>query len=104
MKSTPSSGRRFSTACTFSGSFAGPQTPSPTMRIAPYPRRVTSRSPPILNVPDAAAEIDAMSPTIGRLAHGFAPQRRPGVFTVGGDDRPPPDDAAKRLRGAVAAH
>src|SRR5687768_4171811 len=57
MKSTPSSGSRFSTAIALSWSRGGPQIPSPVTRMAPKPRRVTSRSPPILNVPDAVAVV-----------------------------------------------
>src|SRR4051794_5235714 len=55
MKSTPRSGRRRSTARAASGFSGGPQMPGPVMRMAPKPRRVTSMSPPIANVPDAIA-------------------------------------------------
>jgi hypothetical protein len=36
--------------------------PLPVMRIAPNPRRFTSKSPPILNVPLAFASACAMMP------------------------------------------
>src|SRR5688500_5835071 len=57
MKSTPSSGRRWRTRMASSWSRGGPQMPSPVMRMAPNPRRVTSRSPPIVNVPAAVAVV-----------------------------------------------
>jgi hypothetical protein len=44
-----------------------PQMPSPVMRMAPKPRRVTSRSPPMLNVPEAAAVV-AMATTVVRAS------------------------------------
>src|SRR5271168_2753222 len=46
MKLTPSSTARLTTRLQFSASFGSSQTPSPTIRIAPKPRRLTSRSPP----------------------------------------------------------
>src|SRR4051812_25238145 len=55
MKSTPSSGSRFSTRRASSTSSGMPQTPLPVIRMAPKPRRQTSRSPPILNRPAGAA-------------------------------------------------
>src|SRR5262245_66384808 len=55
MKSTSSERSRRRTARAATGSFGGPQMPSPVMRIAPKPSRVTSRSPPMANVPDAVA-------------------------------------------------
>src|SRR3954447_15477407 len=70
MKSTPSSGRRRSTAIAVSWSGGGPQMPLPVMRIAPKPRRWTSRSPPILKVPEAVAV--AIPTTVARRA----PRRR----------------------------
>src|SRR4051812_783833 len=65
MKSMPSWGSRFRTAIALSWSGGSPQIPSPVMRIAPYPRRVTSRSPPILKVPDAVAVV-VMGPRVPR--------------------------------------
>src|SRR5665811_2090025 len=55
MKLTPNAGRRRSTPRAASRSAGGPQTSSPTIRIAPKPSRLTSSSPPILNVPACAA-------------------------------------------------
>src|SRR5215218_1389695 len=88
MKSTPSSGSRFRTAWTAAGSLAGPQTPSP----------------PILNVPDAAAEIVAMVPTLARGETDLAPEPCPGVFAVEKLDRLAPYDAGERHHRAVTAH
>src|SRR5215204_4298308 len=51
----PSSRVRLSTWRASSGSRGSPQMPSPVIRIAPKPMRFTSRSPPIENVPAAAA-------------------------------------------------
>src|ERR1700693_3984313 len=50
MKLTPSFTPRFSTRFASSTSLGSPQIPLPVSRIAPNPRRFTSRSPPILNV------------------------------------------------------
>src|SRR5215510_10327148 len=50
MKFTPSSTARFRTRFASSTSFGSPQMPLPVSRIAPNPRRFTSRSPPNLNV------------------------------------------------------
>ena len=47
----PRSARR--TRMHSSGSVGGPQMPVPVRRMAPNPRRLTVRSPPMLNVPDA---------------------------------------------------
>ena len=55
MKFTPSSAARRRTRTHSSRSAGGPHTPLPTMRIAPKPRRLTVRSPPKVNVPDAWA-------------------------------------------------
>src|ERR1700733_199144 len=54
---TPSSTARRSVASAAALSAGGPQIPVPVMRIAPYPNRLTVRSPPIVRVPEAAAEI-----------------------------------------------
>src|ERR1700676_2622970 len=55
MKFVPSSSARRSTARACLASRGSPQTSSPVTRIAPKPRRLTSRSPPINNRPAAAA-------------------------------------------------
>src|ERR1044072_8492260 len=55
MKSTPSSGRRLRTSVAASTSGGRPQMPSPVMRMAPKPRRVTSSSPPMRKGPDSVA-------------------------------------------------
>src|SRR6185312_10498819 len=52
---TPSSTARRRTARALSTSAGGPVIPGPVRRIAPKPRRLTSSSPAIGNVPDAAA-------------------------------------------------
>src|SRR3954454_20427378 len=57
MKSTPRSTARRSTDFAVSGSSGGPQIPSPVSRIAPKPRRRTSRSPPRDKAPAAAASV-----------------------------------------------
>src|SRR5271165_3721489 len=51
MKSTPSSTARCNTLRASSRSFGSPQMPGPVMRIAPYPSRLTVRSPPSAKVP-----------------------------------------------------
>src|ERR1700683_416332 len=50
MKLTPSSMARFKTRRASSGSLGSPQIPLPVRRMAPKPRRFTSRSLPIVNV------------------------------------------------------
>src|SRR5450755_3054165 len=50
MKFTPNSTARLRTRLASPGSLGSPQIPLPVSRIAPYPRRFTSRSPPIVNV------------------------------------------------------
>src|ERR1700721_1996636 len=56
-----------------SRSAGGPQTPLPTMRIAPKPSRLTVRSPPRVNVPDAwATEFCAVTSTTVRRKWGRA--------------------------------
>ena len=103
MKSTPSSGsapqdgdRRGR------GPRAAPQMPSPVMRIAPKPRRVTSRSPPILNVPDAAAEMVAMSSTLPEGRVRDPSERRIGVLALVRRHGPAHHPPGERLRRAVA--
>jgi hypothetical protein len=54
---TPSSTALRKVAIAAALSFGGPQIPDPVMRIAPYPSRLTVRSPPIKKVPADAAEI-----------------------------------------------
>src|SRR5271165_3600102 len=55
MKSTPRSGWRFSVRIASARSSGGPQTPLPTMRMAPKPSRLTSNFPPMRKRPDCAA-------------------------------------------------
>src|SRR6478609_9450965 len=52
---TPNSTARRRTARALSTSAGGPVIPGPVKRMAPKPRRLTSSSPAIGNVPDAAA-------------------------------------------------
>src|SRR6267142_3227954 len=51
MKLTPSSVARRRTASADAGSLGGPQIPSPVIRMAPNPRRLTVSSPPNETVP-----------------------------------------------------
>src|SRR6266851_6498777 len=62
MKLTPSSMARRRTAIAAPRSFGGPQIPSPVMRIAPKPRRLTVSSPPSETVPLAAADKSLLFP------------------------------------------
>src|SRR5918999_3861817 len=87
MKSMPSSTARRRPARAPSRSGGSPQIPSPVMRIAPYPRRCTVRSPPRSSIPALTALVDDISATIGSFASlgpsfgtwPSAPQRpRPG--------------------------
>src|SRR5215467_7738349 len=55
MRFTPSSTARRSTACAFARSGGSPQMPWPVIRIAPKPIRRTTRSPPSVIEPAAAA-------------------------------------------------
>src|SRR5579859_2213709 len=55
MKLTPRSMARLRTLIASWRSAGWPQTPWPVMRIAPKPRRLTSRSLPMRNWPDFAA-------------------------------------------------
>src|SRR6202521_2417997 len=55
MKLMPSSSARRSTRLDSSRSAGSPQIPSPVMRIAPKPNRLTGRSPPMSMVPASAA-------------------------------------------------
>src|SRR5713226_113279 len=55
MKLMPSSRTRRSTRLHSSRSAGSPQIPSPVMRIAPKPKRLTGRSPPMSMVPASAA-------------------------------------------------
>src|SRR6266853_3961450 len=50
MKFTPNSIARWRTRLASPGSFGSPQIPWPVSRIAPYPSRFISRSPPMVNV------------------------------------------------------
>src|SRR5712672_672264 len=51
IKLTPSSTARQRTATAAKGSLGGPQIPSPVIRMAPKPRRLTVSSPPSERVP-----------------------------------------------------
>src|SRR5260370_9691051 len=68
MKLMPSSSARRSTRLHSSRSAGSPQIPSPVIRIAPKPKRLTGRSPPTSMVPASAALIvvarSAMSSSI----------------------------------------
>src|SRR3984885_11392358 len=55
MKLTPNSIARRKTLSASLRSLGSPQIPSPVMRIAPYPSRLTVRSPPSAKVPAASA-------------------------------------------------
>jgi hypothetical protein len=61
MKLTPSSTARRNTAFASSRSAGWPQIPSPVIRMAPKPRRLTVRSPPTSIVPAIAACTDFTS-------------------------------------------
>ena len=67
-----------------SGSSGGPQMPSPVMRIAPNPRRPTSRSPPIVKV----------------SMPGFYPPAAFGRETSGTTRTEPPRSASARFRNS----
>src|SRR5215472_607902 len=56
MKLTPSSTTRRSVLMACSRLGGSPQIPRPVIRIAPNPRRLTVRSPPISTVPAAVAD------------------------------------------------
>src|SRR2546429_4137395 len=56
MKLTPSSTARRRTAIAAAGFLGGPQIPSPVIRMAPKPRRLTVSSPPSEIVPLEAAD------------------------------------------------
>src|SRR3954451_13594431 len=103
MKSTPRPESRSSTR-TASSRFGGsPQMPGPVRRIAPKPRRVTSRSPPIVKVPEPVAEIADMRATLAHVFGHEATQRRPRVFPIMRSDQAPHDASGERLGGAVTA-
>src|SRR6516225_5306522 len=63
MKFTSSSTARRSTALASSRSRGSPQMPRPVRRMAPNPRRLTVRSPPMSMVPEAAAVTVLMGPS-----------------------------------------
>ena len=67
---TPSSTARRSVASAPALSSGGPHTPLPQMRMAPYPSRFTCRSPPIANVPAAAALLESVL----LIRNSFAPR------------------------------
>ena len=64
MKLTPSSTTRRSVAMAWSRLGGSPQMPLPVIRIAPNPRRLTVRSPPMSMVPAAAAVGSALTPCL----------------------------------------
>src|SRR6202008_1543074 len=73
MKLTPSSTARRNTRTHSSRSAGGPHTPLPVRRMAPNPSRLTVRSPPRGNVPDAWATVFcAVTPTTVRREPGSA--------------------------------
>src|SRR3954463_16522157 len=76
MWSTSSSTARRRTASAFSRSAGGPVMPGPHRRMAPNPRRLTSRSPPTVNVLDALAV--GMAPALPS-EHGQVALELPGA-------------------------
>src|SRR5271155_355169 len=75
MKFTPSSTARRNTRTASSRSAGGPHTPLPVRRMAPKPSRLTVRSPPSVNVPDAwATEFCAVTFTTVRRKRLRAPR------------------------------
>src|ERR1700722_9633239 len=77
MKSTLRSGNRRSVFKTSARSAGGPQIPLPTTRIAPKPRRLTSKAPPMRKRPDSAALV------MGSLREFFG-KRGQGQLASGG--------------------
>src|ERR1700754_2814439 len=73
MKLTPSSTARRRTALASSRLGGSPQMPSPVIRMAPNPRRLTVRSPPMSIVPAAAAtcSLNVQLPQICLLLQQF---------------------------------
>src|SRR5579871_2074677 len=90
MKFTPNSTARRKTAMAAFLSFGGPQIPSPVMRMAPKPRRLTVSSPPSVMVPAAPAG------EIGVVIE-ISPLRRILRFEIL-DSTPRTDDAAETAR------
>src|SRR5271155_1389014 len=86
MKFTPSSTARRRAVFASSRSAGHPHTPSPVIRMAPYPSRLTVRSPPTSIVPAAAA--------VG-VAILFAPLVDSGTL------RRRPAESADRLDGCL---
>src|SRR5436190_24131515 len=79
MKLTPSSTARRSTSLARPGSTGEPQIPSPVSRIAPNPRRRTSRSPPKVMVPAAEASVVSRA-TLARYPRGR--RAKPALFLL----------------------
>ena len=77
MKSTPSSTARRSTAIASSWSRGGPQIPSPVMRIAPKPSRLTLRAPAMSYVVDMAPNLPASGRNGPRQPEGIGTRLRP---------------------------
>src|SRR5450755_2591140 len=111
MKLTPSSTARRSAFLALPASGGSPQTPSPVIRMAPNPSRLTVRSPPTSIVPASAAlGLPLIQNLLGydssfpaprwRTARGGPPagRRRPQRASHG--DRP--RDAAGRAGGPAA--
>src|SRR6266481_3097090 len=67
IKLTPSSIARRRTAIAAAGSLGGPQIPSPVIRMAPKPRRLTVSSPPSETFPPLAADRLVVFPFIFTL-------------------------------------
>src|SRR5215217_5446719 len=84
MRLTPSSTARRRTRTASSGSGESPHTPGPGSCIAPKPSLRTVRSPPIVNVPEAAARgvVDVISNLLGELNVEFALRRAQPVYDL----------------------
>src|SRR5271155_5834607 len=76
MKSTPRAGRRRKVFSASARSAGGPQIPRPTMRIAPKPRRLTSKAPPMRKRPDSSALVTVGLRGFHAERSGPAGQRR----------------------------
>src|SRR5664279_1788938 len=74
MKLMPRFGRRRSVRFASSGSSGSPQMPAPVTRMAPKPSRLTTRSPPMVNEPAAAALNWLMSVPVFFATTVFQPQ------------------------------
>src|SRR5262249_28280598 len=84
----PSSTASRSTATAASRSAGGPNTCGPASCIAPYPIRVTMRSPARANVPPASVVAAMHTPSsLPRGAAGTSPSRLPATASALGDSR-----------------